>query len=148
MAMELHTFFPYRLAVLAEAVSQSVAQVYRERFGLTRDEWRVIAALAESGSARTAQIIERTTLEKMQVSRAVTRLEEGGLLERQPDPEDGRGWVLRLKPQGRALYRKIVPVVEAREAFLLDALDAAERQVLDSVLAKVLERARLLSSQG
>jgi len=146
--MELQNFFPYRLAVLAEAVSQSVAQVYRERFGLTRDEWRVIAALAESGPARTAAIIERTTLEKMQVSRAVTRLEQGGLLERQPDPEDGRGWVLRLTPQGRALYRKIVPVVAAREAFLLDALDAAERRALDSALAKVLERARLLGSQG
>ena len=119
--MELQKFFPYRMAVIAELVSQSLAQVYRERFGLTRDEWRVLAALAEMGTVKTARVLESSTLEKMQVSRAVARMAGAGLLERLPDPEDGRGWLLRLKPAGRALYQKIVPVVEAREAFLLDA---------------------------
>lgn len=146
--MELQSFFPYRLAVLAEAVSQSVAQVYRERFGLTRDEWRVLAALAECGAVKTARVIEHTTLEKMQVSRAVSRLEEGGRIERRPDPDDGRGWVLRLTPEGRALYRRIVPLVQAREAFLLEALDEAERRALDGALGKVLARARQLGERG
>jgi DNA-binding MarR family transcriptional regulator len=148
MAMNLQDFFPYRLAVLSEVVSQSLALVYRERFGLTRDEWRVLAALADCGTVKTSKVIEHTTLEKMQVSRAVQRLEEAGLVDRQPDPEDGRGWLLGLTASGRALYRKIVPVVTAREAFLLDALDPAERQALDAALKKVLERARLLNAQG
>ena len=146
--MDLQSFFPYRLAVLSEAVSQSVARVYRERFGLTRDEWRVLAALADCGTVKTARVIEHTTLEKMQVSRAVSRLEEGGLIERQPDPQDGRGWVLRLTAAGRALYKKLVPLVEAREAFLLEALEPQERAVLEAALAKVLERARILAQQG
>ena len=34
--MELHRFFPYRLARLAETVSQATAQVYRERYSLVR----------------------------------------------------------------------------------------------------------------
>jgi DNA-binding MarR family transcriptional regulator len=89
--MDLQQFFPYRMAVLAERVSQCLAQVYRERFGLTRDEWRVLAALAESGTVKTAQVIASTTLEKMAVSRAVTRLESAGLVERLADPDDGRG---------------------------------------------------------
>lgn len=146
--MNLQDFFPYRLAVLAEVVSQSLAQVYRERFGLTRDEWRVLAALADCGTVKTARVIEHTTLEKMQVSRAVQRLEEAGLVERKPDPDDGRGWMVGLTGSGRALYRKIVPVVEAREAFLLDALEPTERQLLDAALAKILARARLLQTQG
>lgn len=146
--MNLQDFLPYRLAVLSEVVSQSLAQVYRERFGLTRDEWRVLAALADCGTVKTARVIEHTTLEKMQVSRAVQRLEEAGFVDRRPDPDDGRGWIVGLTASGRALYRKIVPVVEAREAFLLDALDPAERQVLDAALAKILARARLLQAQG
>ena len=36
--MELESFFPYRLALLADAVSRSMAQVYAERFDLTREE--------------------------------------------------------------------------------------------------------------
>jgi DNA-binding MarR family transcriptional regulator len=129
-------------------VSQTLAQVYRERFGLTRDEWRVLAALADCGAVKTARVIEHTTLEKMQVSRAVQRLEADGLLLRRPDPEDGRGWVLGLSPSGRALYKKIVPVVAARESFLLEALDDSERRALDAALSKVLQRARMLNAQG
>lgn len=143
--MNLQRFLPYRVAVLAESMSQCVAQVYRESFGLTRDEWRVMAALAEAGTVKTSRVIESTTLEKMQVSRAASRLEEGGLLERLPDPEDGRGWLLRLKPAGRALHQKIVPMVLAREEFLLQALEPAERQVLDAAVDKLLQRARLLA---
>ncbi len=146
--MDLHSFFPYRIALVSEAVSQCVAQVYRERFGLTRDEWRVLAALAGAGTVRTAHVIASSTLDKMQVSRATARMESAGLLERLPDPEDGRGWLLRLKPAGRALYNKVVPMVQAREEFLLDALEDGEREVLHRALAKLQERAELLGRQG
>ena len=51
-----------------------------------------------------------TTLDKMQISRALTRMERDGLLEREPDPADRRNLIVRLLPAGRALYRKIVPM--------------------------------------
>ncbi len=146
--MNLQAFFPYRLAVLAEAVSQCTAQVYARRFALTRDEWRVIAALAELGPTRTAELAAYSTLEKMPISRAVARLEKDGLVERRLDEEDRRHHVLRLKPAGAALVRKIVPMVLAREQFLLEALEPAEREVLERAMGKVLARARQLLAQG
>lgn len=146
--MKLQNFLPYRLAVLAETVSQAMAAVYRERFGLTRDEWRVLAQLAELGEARTAQVIERTTLEKMQVSRAVTRLERDGLLTRSPDPDDGRGHVLAITPAGRTLYGRVVPMVLAREQFLLEALGPGERERLLAAMAAMQQRAEQLLRQG
>jgi DNA-binding MarR family transcriptional regulator len=146
--MDLQQFFPYRLARLAEAVSQATAQVYSERFDLTRDEWRVLAALAEAGAVKTAQVLESTTLDKMRVSRALARMEKAELIERSPDPDDGRGQRVRLLPPGRALYRKIVPMVQAREAYLLEALEPAERAALDKAMDKVRERAVQLTRQG
>lgn len=146
--MDLNRFFPYRVAVLAEAVSRSVSQVYAERFDLSRDEWRVLAALAQVGRMKMVRLVEHTTLDKMQVSRAVARLESGGLLVREPDPEDRRGWVLHLTTAGRNLHRKIVPMVQARESFLLDALEPAERAALEAALDKVLARARQLAEHG
>lgn len=151
-SMELQDFFPYRLAVLSEAVSRSLAQVYADRFALTRDAWRVLAALAaepaRGSSLKTREVIERTTLDKMQASRAVRQLEAAGHLQREPDPGDGRGQRLRLTAGGRALYRRIVPAVTAREAFLLAELTDAERQVLDGAIDKVLARARALASRS
>ena len=146
--MDLQTFFPYRLARLAEAVSQATAQVYSERFDLTRDEWRVLAALAGEREMRTAQVLESSTLDKMRVSRAVAKMEAAGLLARSPDPEDGRAWRLRLLPAGQALYRRIVPMVRAREAFLLESLAPEERAALDRALDAVQARAAQLLRQG
>ncbi|GAB3773006.1 MarR family transcriptional regulator [Ramlibacter monticola] len=146
--MELEKFFPYRIALLAEQVSLATAQVYRTRFALGRDEWRVLAALAQQGEVRAADVKDRTTLDKMQVSRALARLEQGGLLARSPDPEDGRAWRVRLLPAGAALYRKIVPMVQAREEYLLSDLSPEEREALAKALEKVEARARQLARQG
>ena len=146
--MDLQSFYPYQLAVLAEAVSQSMAQVYAERFDLSRDEWRLVAGLAELGPTRTTELMSYSTLQKMPASRAATRLEERGLIERANAPDDRRHHVLRLTPAGAALVRKIEPMVKAREQFLLEALDAKERAMLDRAHAKLLARSRQMLSQG
>ncbi|NQE51694.1 MarR family winged helix-turn-helix transcriptional regulator [Herbaspirillum rubrisubalbicans] len=139
--MKLQAFFPYQLAQLAEAVSRSVASVYADRFGLTRDEWRILAALAEEGQMQASDLVPHTSLDKMQVSRALARMEEAGLVLRQPSPEDARARIVKPTAQGRKLYRKIVPMVEEREAFLLQALSRTEREALMSAMEKVRARA-------
>jgi DNA-binding MarR family transcriptional regulator len=75
-------------------------------------------------------------------------MERDGLLERETDAADRRNLIVRLTPGGRALHRKIVPMAQARERFLLDALDPAERQAFDAALDKILARARQLAEQG
>jgi DNA-binding MarR family transcriptional regulator len=146
--MNLQIFLPYRLAVVSEAVSRSLAAVYAQRFKLTRDEWRVLAALALSNDIKSTELGALTTLDKMQLSRALTRMERDGLLEREPDLADRRNLLVRLLPAGRALYRKIVPMAQAREAYLLESLDPQERVMLATVLDKLLDRARQLQQQG
>lgn len=139
--MNLPEFMPYRLAAATDAVSRALAGVYADRFELTRDEWRVLAQLADVRELKATELGLRAALPKMQVSRALTRLEEAGLIAREPHPGDRRNLLVRLTAQGRALYRKIEPLVLARTADLLDALDAEERRVLTRALAKLEERA-------
>lgn len=146
--LDLESFLPYQLAVLSEAVSRSIAQIYGERFDLTRDEWRVLAALHNAPPTRTAAVIERTTLDKVSVSRALLRMEKKALVERLTDPADARGYLIQLLPAGQKLFRKIVPLVQAREQFLLDGLAPPERQALRSGLDQLLARARQLAQQG
>jgi DNA-binding MarR family transcriptional regulator len=142
--MQLQRFLPYRLAVLADAVSRATAAVYGRRFELSRDEWRLLAALGEAGRIQAAEAAQTTTLEKMQASRALRSLEARGLVARETDANDRRHVIVHLLPAGRALLRQLVPLVLEREAWLLEVLDADERAVLDRALAKLLERARAL----
>ncbi len=145
--MRLQQFLPYRLAVLAEAVSRSVAAVYAARFDLTRDEWRLLAMLGETGRIQAAEAAQRTTLDKMQASRALRSLETRGLVAREVDASDRRHVLVRLSPAGRRLYGQVAPMAEARERFLLQALDDDERAALDRILDKLLQRARDLQRQ-
>lgn len=139
--MKLQAFFPYQLAQLAEAVSRSVASVYADRFGLSRDEWRILAALAEQGQMQASDLVPHTSLDKMQVSRALGRMETAGLILREPSPEDARARIVKPTAQARRLYRKIVPMVEEREAYLLQALSTSERELLLRAMQTIRTRA-------
>lgn len=143
-AMNLEEFFPYRLAVLAEAVSRATSLVYTERFDLGRDEWRILAALANRPSTKTSELIHLTTMDKMQVSRALARMVDNGLVERRVDLKDRRGHELRLLPAGRSLYTRIVPKVQERADHLLAGLNDSEREQLLRTMNQVLGRARSL----
>jgi DNA-binding MarR family transcriptional regulator len=147
-AIDLRHFFPYRLAVLAESVSKTIAQLYADRFDLSRPAWRVLAALAIHREMTAKEIAEYSSLDKMSVSRAVAELESGGFLVPREHLGDRRNRPLQLTPQGRALYQKIVPLVRARETFLLEVLTPKERDTLQSMMDRLLERARSLQSRG
>ena len=142
--MDLEDFLPYRLSVVTEAVSRALAAVYADRFALTRDEWLVLAQLADARELKATELGARTSLPKMAVSRAVTRLERDGLIARMPDAEDRRNLVVRLLPAGRTLYRKVETMVLERESFLREGMSEAERRALLSALERLEMRARAL----
>ncbi len=46
------------------------------------------------------------------------------------------------------MFREIAPMAQAREAFLLEALDDVVRRVLDRAIDKLTAQARRLEAQG
>lgn len=144
----LRRFTPYRLAVLDHEVSSAVAQLYDKRFNLSRQEWRVLAALGENKSMTAKDIVAFSTLDKMQVSRAVAKMLEAGLVASIESAQDRRRKDLALTKKGKALYREIIPHAEAREAFIMERLSPEERAVFDTVVDKLIEGARKLRDWG
>ncbi len=112
----LERFVPYRLSVLSNAISRSIARLYHQRFGLAIPEWRVMAVLGRFGPLPANGVCRRTEMDKVRVSRAVARLQARGLVERRTDAADRRRSVLRLAPQGRDIHDRIVPLARARGA--------------------------------
>lgn len=143
--LELTQFFPYRLSNLQAAVSDAVGRLYNPRYSLTHQEWRVMATLAEFPGWVAKEVAAHANLEKMQVSRAVSRLAERGLLVQASDEHDRRALRLRLTEQGESLYDEIVPLVRERERALLEALCPEEKAVLEAAMDKLLERTRQLA---
>jgi DNA-binding MarR family transcriptional regulator len=71
-------------------------------------EYDVLYALSKCGEPqRPGELNRHVLLSQPALSRLVDRLAERGLVERQPDPADGRGVRLSLTAAGRALQRRI-----------------------------------------
>ena len=80
--LRLDRFLPYELSVLAATASRRLADEYETRFGLQMAEWRVMAVLGFFHPMSSNGIVERTSMDKAKVSRAVSRLIRRGLLTR------------------------------------------------------------------
>ena len=135
--LDLREFFPYRLAVLEQRVGYATSRHYQHDFDLNRTEWRVMATLAMFDAISATEICEFTHMAKMQVSRAIARLKQKGLVEQQVSESDHRATRLSLTGDGRGIYRRIVPRVLAEEQAILDHLSAAERGQLIRILDKL-----------
>ncbi len=135
--LSLGAFLPYRLSVASELVSQVFSRSYEERFGLTIPEWRVMAVLGERSPQTTQDVITRTAMDRVRVSRAVIRLHGKGLIERRPQADDQRAQQLSLSEQGRATYRDIVPLARSLQARMMETLTEEEAAMLDRLLTKL-----------
>ena len=128
---DLAAFLPYRLSVVSNSLSADLARLYADRYGLSVPEWRVVAILGAFGRMTASEVVVRTAMDKVQVSRSVARLKEAGHLERQVDPEDRRRAHLSLTAAGQALYREVVPRAEARFERLLDGVSETDKALID-----------------
>ncbi len=138
--LELDRFLPYRLSVLSNRISQDIARLYGERFALTVTEWRILAVLGRFPDLSAGEVAERTAMDKVAISRAVTSLLESGRLKRRIHGQDRRRSVLALSANGYKVYDEVAPLALAYERRLLEGLQSDERAALDRLLARMEER--------
>jgi DNA-binding MarR family transcriptional regulator len=133
----LEEFLPYRLAILSHSVSNSIASIYEKRFGVSIPEWRVIAIVGRFPDLSAVEVAERTVMDKVAVSRAVTKLIKSGVIDRQFADADRRRSILNLSEKGRAVHDEIAPLALQMEADLMQDLTDDELEVLDRVIDKL-----------
>lgn len=119
---DLETFLPYQLAVLSQRVSEGFARHYRDRFGLSVAEWRVVAHLSQEDAVSVREICRRVNMDKPKVSRAASRLETKGFVRKVENPRDRRLVELSLTEAGRQMVEELAPLAHAYEAELVAAL--------------------------
>jgi DNA-binding MarR family transcriptional regulator len=133
----LAEFLPYRLSVTSNAVSQRIAQEYRNRWGLSVPEWRVMAVLGESGPHTQRELTTMTIMDKVAVNRACKVLEDRGLAVRRPNAQDGRSHLLELTGEGAAMHSQIRPLALEMERRLFARFSDEEVEAFRSLLGRV-----------
>ncbi len=145
-ALKLSRFLPYRLTKLAGIISRSLAERYSRQFDLSIQEWRVIAIIGEQPGLTAREVGNLASLDKVNISRAIEKLEKSGRIERQVIPQDRRAYALHLTEQGQTVLSQIVPLAQNYEDLLLDDFSPEEIEQLDSFLNRLDSRADELIS--
>ena len=140
-SLVLEAFAPYRIVALGHAISKKLAEAYADE-NLTIPEWRVLAVVAQAVSLAARDVVSRTPMDKMTVSRAVASLEGKGFIRRAPSVEDRRVNALSLSKEGRALFDRVAGLALRYEDELLAVLTRNERAVFEAALSKLEKGAK------
>lgn len=122
----LADFLPYRLAMISERVSHRLSVDYGQSYHLTVAEWRVLVHLQNCGAVSVRDVQTFTNLVKSRVSRAVSRLERLGLVEKQTSTADARLVEIALTQDGKDAIVALLDDATCTEARLLEGVPKAD----------------------
>ncbi len=97
-------------------VIHDVARLLRRRYeqyarteglGLTRTQCAVLAHLARQEGINQAALAQILDIEPITLVRLLDRLQEAGFIQRKPDPQDRRAYVLELTAKARPTLDRI-----------------------------------------
>jgi DNA-binding MarR family transcriptional regulator len=134
------------LAVLSR-VTRLARHLDRERraafaeHGLEGYEFDVLSALRRAGppyELTPGQLVRQTLVGSGTTTNRLDRLEARGLIDRRPDPGDGRARRVRLSERGRDRVDAAVADLLERERRLLGGLSGRDRESLARLLRTVL----------
>jgi DNA-binding MarR family transcriptional regulator len=74
--------------------------------GLSPARFSLLATLRYRGPQTVGRLAQLEDVSQPTVTKLVNALEAAGLVQRQPDPADGRASLVHLSPGGRALVRR------------------------------------------
>jgi DNA-binding MarR family transcriptional regulator len=138
----------YRLKRLVKIGGAPAIRLCEGRYGVTRQQWRTLAALVENGPMSPSMLAERTQCERSIVSHQVTALVSKGLVERNEQACDRRRAELIATQSGQRMYSALFPQLAQINRRLMAALDATESAMLERLLDKLTVRARQIHHEA
>jgi DNA-binding MarR family transcriptional regulator len=129
-----------RLARVRGHLDAALAEVFAG-FDLSPADFQAIVNLRRAGAPyqlSQARLMDALGLTSGTVSVRLARLEQRGVVVRDPDPDDKRGFTVRLTDLGQDLFDQIAPVHLASEDRVLSALAPQEQSQLADLLRKLL----------
>lgn len=132
-----------RLVAVLELLPGALDSQLRRDANLTHFEYYVLAMLSEAQdrTLRMTELAALTNATLPRLSHVVRRLEDRGLVDRFPCPEDGRATNARLTPKGWRTVQEAAPGhVRAVRRHVIDALTPDQLGQLIAITDALLQR--------
>jgi DNA-binding MarR family transcriptional regulator len=122
------------------ATARRIREVYDhhlEEWGVNLTQAGVLAYLAEFGPVSQTKIASHLGRGRAATGVTIDGLDARGLVERRPDPEDRRVWLIHLTDRGQELIKPITQVDELLRRELRTGMSRADRLVLVELLQRL-----------
>ena len=112
----------YQVNHLARLLEQALRERI-EPLGVVPGQFAQLLALYEQDGLTQAELCERVQIEQPTMANTLRRMERDGLIERVPDPADGRRSLVMLTAWARELEDDLVSAARAVNAAATEGLD-------------------------
>ncbi|MFO0677353.1 MAG: MarR family transcriptional regulator [Polyangiaceae bacterium] len=135
---------PPRLFFLLARAQRAVATFANARavaeLGVTSTQLGALYLVARSPGVSMSEVAKELDVRKSAMSGVVGRLEDAGLLRKEPDADDARASRLFLTPKGVSVKDASIPLVRNLTRRMTEGLDDAEVHVVARFLGDLVER--------
>lgn len=104
---------------------------------VTPEQWAVLIRLWEQDGRTQSELSDATFRDRPTMSRILDGMQDRELLEREVDPNDSRVRIVRLTRRGRALQKKLVPVVQGLVERIVEGIDEKDLVTTRTTLRKM-----------
>jgi DNA-binding MarR family transcriptional regulator len=109
------------------------------KFDISAAQLIVLASVANKEAESAARLCKNISYDPGAMTRMIDRLEQKGLIRRNPNLEDRRATNLDLTTAGKALYPQLLAAKENVQAQFLRGFSDDDERLLESLLNRVLE---------
>jgi DNA-binding MarR family transcriptional regulator len=127
------------LGLFNRVLKQALGDNPLEDSGITPPQLALLDYVAASPGCGVGEIADGLALTAPTVSVGMSRLEKAGVVERQPDPQDGRAVQFFLTGRGQVLHERALTCRLQKVQQLLAGLTLEEEAQLISLLEKAVD---------
>lgn len=125
-----------RLGNITLHLSREMEKVFSQ-FGLNTSSFDVLATLRRAGDPYTlspGEMLSTLMVTSGTMTNRIDQLEKAGWVIRKVNPEDGRGFLVSLTPEGLTLINQVIEAHVANQKRLVAGLSEQEQQALNQLL--------------
>ncbi len=143
-----HAAILHRLLKLSNRLMTPFSVNLEHQYKISINEFRMLMLIGRHPNSASHELAERTGVNAMSVSRAVSALERHGRVKIERDETNRRRKQLNLTEEGKRLYEIMRPQTERVADYLLSDLKPHEVAMFDHILTTLIATLEASDSEG
>ena len=137
MKFERQNSFGYMTNWAARLFARAIDRRLKE-VGVSSGQMPIFFALADGAAMPQKTLARLAAIEQPTMAATLSRMERDGMIERQPDPQDGRSQLVALTPAAQDKAARVRQAAMTVNEAALAGLDEAERVLFLGMLGRIV----------